>query len=364
MKELSDAPLKFDRTRTRRTRIICSIGPASRSPHKLAALIQAGMDIARLHSSYSDQAENAENIKRLRDASQVARKHVSILQDLAGSKVRMSDFSPRGARLREGQEFTLSAHEIRGSSKGVAINFPELIRVVERGDTVLLADGALELKVRSRSRTTLRCEVIRGGKVKSNQAVHVPGKAAPIRVPTPQDRDDVRFGVRQGVDWIAQSYATSPEEIEDLRQFIRSRGAKTPIIVKIERRAALQHLDALIAAADAVMVARGDLGMEIPLEQIALVQKDIVHRANAARKPVIVATEMLFSMVTSPTPTRAEVADITNAILDGADAVMLSGETGIGQYPVEAVSTMARITKVADAFLVDHLGKSALSKLL
>jgi len=312
------------------------------------------MDVARLHFSYADQTEHAENIRRLRLAIQVLHRNVAILQDLSGSKVRLGDFASKRTELRAGAEFTLTAGDVKGTAKRATLNFPELITVVERGDVVLLDDGALKLKVQSRTDTDLRCKVIEGGHLTSQQAVHVPVKSAPVRVPTEKDQDDVRFGVAQGVDWIAQSYATSAPEIADLRAFVRELGAATPIIAKIERREALAELDSIIEAADAVMVARGDLGLEIPLEKIALVQKDIIRRANAAGKPVITATEMLFSMMKSPRPTRAEVADITNAILDGTDAVMLSGETAMGKYPIEAATMMASIAQAIDEHLAQE----------
>lgn len=332
----------------RRTKIVCTIGPACRSQKKLVELIEAGMDVARLHFSYADQAEHAENIKRLRKAERLTGRNIAILQDLSGSKVRLRDFTHDSVELLEGEDFTLTGRKVKGTAKHASINFPELIGVVEPGDTVLLNDGALKLKVLRQTDANLHCQVTQGGQVKSQQAVHVLGKAAPVRVPTAKDLEDVRFGLRQGVDWIAQSFATNANEINSLRHFIKEHGASTPIIAKIERLEALKVLDEITEAADAVMVARGDLGLEIPLERIALVQKDIIHRANAAGKPAITATEMLFSMMKSPRPTRADISDITNAVLDGTDAVMLSGETGMGKFPIEATQMMARIVAVAE----------------
>lgn len=333
---------------TRRTKVICTIGPASRSPKKLLGLIDAGMDIARLHFSYGDQTEHAENIQGLRHAAEIAGREIRILQDLSGTKVRMMEFSQDRVELKKGSNFNLTSRKVQGNSRRASINVPELLPILESGDTVLLADGALALEVIDGNKKKVRCKVVIGGWIKSQQAVHVPGKSAPVRVPTDKDRKDVLFGIEQGVDWIAQSFVSEAAEIRELRRFIRQQGANIPIVVKIERAEALANLDELIQEADAVMVARGDLGLSIPLEQIAFAQKDIIHRANRAGKPVITATEMLFSMMKQPRPTRADVTDITNAILDGSDAVMLSGETAVGKYPVESASVMSRIAAVTE----------------
>ena len=339
------SPTRLER---RQTKIICTVGPASRSPEMLEGLISAGMDVARLHFSYDSHPRHAENIERIRSAAERAGRRVGILQDLSGSKIRMLSFSDDWVTLKEGTEFTLTSRKIQGDASGVTITVPELIAVVEPGDTVLLNDGALKLRAISKNDTDLRCEVVEGGKIKAQQSVHVPDKAPDVRVPTEKDRDDVSFALRQGLDWIALSYATTGSEVEALREFIRQQGADTPIVAKIERRAALDDLDDIIHAADAVMVARGDLGMEIPIEEIALVQKDIIRRANAAGKPVITATEMLTSMMEDVSPSRADVADITNAILDGSDAVMLSGETSVGKFPVEATQVAAKVALATD----------------
>jgi len=328
--------------------VFCTVGPACRSPKKLLELIQGGMDVARLHFSYGDQTEHAENIKRLHHAATAAGQEIEILQDLSGTKVRMLDFAEDRVELRKGAEFILTSRKVIGSARRVSVNIPELLSVVEPGDTVLLADGALKLEVVAVTKLEVRCKVVLGGRIKSQQAVHVPGKAAPVRVPTAKDRNDIVFGIRHGVNWIAQSFASTAAEIVELRRFIRRHGATIPVVVKIERLEALANLDELIHAADAVMVARGDLGLSLPLEEITFAQKEIIRRSNAAGKPVITATEMLFSMMNQPRPTRAEVADITNAILDGSDGVMLSGETAMGKYPIEAAGVMARIAVATD----------------
>lgn len=336
--------------------IICTLGPACREPKVLMALIEAGMTVARLHFSYGTHAEHRENIRRVRQAAAAVGRHVEILQDLCGTKVRMQGFAAGHVTLRKKAEFTLTSRDVKGDATRVAINVPELISVVTPGDTVLLNDAALQLRVTATTRRDIHCEVLIGGRIKAQQAVHVPGKSPPLDVPTTKDREDVRFGLEQQVDWIAQSYARSAREIRALQKFIRQQGAATPVIAKIERREALENLDAIIAAAAGIMVARGDLGLELPLERIGLIQKDIIRRANAAGKPVITATEMLLSMMQQPKPTRAEVTDITNAILDGSDAVMLSGETAMGKNPVAATKMMARIVAVAGAAAADARG--------
>lgn len=350
MHALRYSPDTAPRMEPRRTAVICTIGPASRTPRKLISLIEAGMNVARLHFSYADQKEHGANIERIRRAEATTGVRVAILQDLSGTKVRLREFIDGTVTLKPGASFTLTNRKTPGDASTAGITVPELLPVIKPGDTVLLADGVLRLQAVKIRKGEVRCEAVVGGRLKSHQAVHVLGKSAPVRVPTRKDLEDVAFGIRHGVDWIAQSFATSAREINTLRSFIRKQGASIPVIAKIERCAALKNLEEIIQAADAIMVARGDLGLDFPVEQIALAQKHIIRHANAAGKPVITATEMLFSMMDEPRPTRADVADITNAILDGSDAVMLSGETGIGKFPVEATSTMARIAAVTDQY--------------
>lgn len=333
----------------RRTKIVCTLGPASRSRDGIGALIQAGMDVARLHFSYGTHREHRETIRRIRDAAKESGRPIAILQDLCGTKIRMQEFAEPSIELKEKAAFTLTSRKIKGEASIVSVNIPELISVVQPGDTILLNDGALKLRAISKTKTDIRCEVQVGGRVKAQQAVHVPGKSPPVQVPTDKDKNDVLFGLQQKVEWIAQSYARNAGEIQALRDFIRQQGADTPVMAKIERREALENLDEIIQAADAIMVARGDLGLELPIEQIGLIQKDIIRRANAAGKLVVTATEMLVSMMEQTHPTRAEVTDITNAIFDGTDAVMLSGESAMGKHPIEAARMMARIVTVVDS---------------
>ena len=354
---LDNASASFD---NRRTEVVCTIGPACRAPKKLIALMEAGMNVARLHFAYADHAEHAVNIERIRRAEKFTGRRAAVLQDLSGTKVRMGEFAEGSVNLEEGAEFVLMSERVQGDRERVSLNFPELIPVVSAGDTVLLGDGVLRLEALAIESGRLRCKVVKGGRVKSRQAVHVPGKAVPLTVPTAKDLDDASFGIQHGVDWIAQSFATSAGEINALHAFIRQQGSSIPVVAKIERREAWENLDEIIQAADAVMVARGDLGLDLPIEQIALVQKHIIRRAKAAQQPVITATEMLTSMMKQPHPTRAEVTDVTNAILDGSDAVMLSGETGVGRYPIESTSMMTRIAAVTDDYCNRLRGSSPL----
>ncbi len=314
-------------------------------------MIRAGMDVARLHCSYAGWDEHAENIKRLREASRESGKPIKILQDLSGAKVRIKNFAHQSVELKAGAQFTLTSREVEGNESIVSITIPELVSVALAGDEVLLADGALKLKVLSSTSCDIHCKVIVGGQLKSSQAVHIPGKAPAVQVPTAKDLEDVLFGIGHHVDWIAQSYATDAREINTLRDFIRRKNAGIRVIAKIERRQALENLEPIIRVSDLVMVARGDLGLDIPIEQIALAQKHIIQCANHAGKPVITATEMLASMIDNNRPTRAEVADITNAILDGTDAIMLSGETAIGKFPIESLSMMNRIARATENHL-------------
>jgi pyruvate kinase len=345
---------------SRKTRIICTLGMASLAPCKLKELIRAGMDVARLHFSYGNQRQHRDNIRRLRKAARGVHRRVAILQDLSGTKVRLRQFKGQWVTLREKSEFVLTTREVKGDTALASVNRPELVSVIRIGDEVLLNDGALRLRVVAKTDTDICCEVLIGGRIKQGQAVHVPGRSPPVDVPTQKDLEDVLFGLEQEVDWIAESYVRCAGEVRRLRDFIRNHGGDTPIMAKIERSEALDDLDGIIEAADGIMVARGDLGLEVPIEKIALIQKEIIRRANTAGKPVVTATEMLASMMEHPRPTRAEVTDITNAILDGSDGVMLSGESAVGQYPVEATRMMARVAAVADS----EAGREAGSGLL
>lgn len=334
--------------KNRRTKIVCTIGPASRDPETLRALMEVGMNVARLNFSHGSHEEHATVIARLRTLSGQLGIRVPILQDLSGPKMRIGKLGKGRIELVPHSRFVLTTRNVIGDQSSVSINYPELVEVLKAGDRILLADGELELRVMSATDTEIHCEVVVGGELKSNQGISTPGVSLKKPVPTQKDKQDLMFGLRQGVDWVAQSFVRSAEEIRSLRSIIRENGSDVPIVVKLEKREALEDLDRIVEEADGIMIARGDLGLEIPIQEVPLVQKDIIRRANLAGKPVITATQMLESMMLNPRPTRAEVADIANAIFDGTDAVMLSGETAAGKYPVKAARTMAEVASATE----------------
>src|SRR5262245_22796289 len=328
-----------------RTKIVCTIGPASRSPEALSQLVAAGMDVARLNFSHGSHAEHAAVIVAVRAIAESAGRSVAILQDLAGIKLRIGDIAGGGAVLASGAPFTLTAREVPGDAREVSVNEASLPRFVRAGDRLLLRDGEIELFVEHSEDADIRCRVVTGGTLTSHKGISLP--STPFGAPglTAKDREDLAFGIAHGVDYVALSFVRTAEDVRAARAFLDDRGAKVPLVAKIEKREAISRIDEILAAADGLMVARGDLGVETPLEHVPLLQKMLIDRANRAGKPVITATQMLLSMVESPRPTRAEVGDVANAILDGTDAVMLSEETAAGSYPAEAVATMRRIAE-------------------
>jgi pyruvate kinase len=332
----------------RRTKIVCTIGPSSRSPELLEKLVAAGMNVARLNFSHGTQAEHGLVIDTLRAIAERLGRPVAILQDLAGPKVRTGPLAGGTAELESGATFTLTARNVPGDAACVSLTYAELPKEVEPGDTLLLRDGAIELSVLETTPADIVCRVVVGGSLGSHKGINLPTRS--IRAPSvsEKDRSDLAFGVAKGVDYIALSFVRSADDVRRARELVRERGGEIPIIAKIEKHEALDCIDAIIAEVDGIMVARGDLGVEIPLERVPLVQKMLIEKANRVGKPVITATQMLRSMVESPRPTRAEVTDVANAIIDGTDAVMLSEETASGAYPVEAVQMMGRIADDAE----------------
>ena len=298
------------------------------------------MNIARLNFSHGSHEEHAKVISHLKTVSRELETRVPILQDLSGPKMRIGKFAKDKIELVPKSEFVLTTRDVIGDQNKVSINFPELIESLKPKDRILLADGELELKVISTTKTEARCGVVVGGMLTSNQGINAPGISLKKPVPTDKDIEDLIFGIKQGVDWVAQSFVRSADELKALRSIIKQNGADIPIIAKLEKREALGDLDRIIQEADGIMIARGDMGLEMPIQEVPLLQKDIIKRANRAGKPVITATQMLESMIWNPRPTRAEVADISNAVFDGTDALMLSGETAAGKYPVEATKMM------------------------
>jgi pyruvate kinase len=307
------------------------------------------MDVARVNFSHGTREERGALISAARAAASAAGERLPVMQDLCGPKFRIGKFAAGQADIRAGARFTLSTKDIPGDANGVSINCPELMDGVHRGDRLLLGDGEFELRVRSKDGTGIDCEVVAGGLLRSGKGIHAPGVKLDIAVPTARDLEDLDFGLKAGVDLVAMSFVREAGDIRALKEAIRKRGGQQSVIAKIEKAGALESLDEILREADGVMVARGDLGLDIPLEKVPLAQKEIIRKANAAGVPVITATQMLESMMENPRPTRAEMADIANAILDGTDAVMLSGETAVGKYPVEAVAAMDAVAGATEA---------------
>lgn len=332
----------------RKTKIVCTIGPASESPEVLGRMMDAGMNVARLNFSHGTHADHAAKIALLRQIADEKGLPIAILQDLAGPKIRTGAFACGSIQLQTGAEFVLTARDVPGDEHEVGLTYPELPQDVQVGDILLLADGALELRVEKVAGPDIRCRVILGGRLSSHKGINLPSRSIRAPILTKKDYDDLAFGLAQGVDFVALSFVRSAADIEVARAYMRAQGRLRPIIAKIEKHEALLELDNIIAAVDGVMVARGDLGVDIPPEKVPTAQRMIIEKANFAGKPVITATQMLKSMTDAPRPTRAEVTDVTNAVLEGTDAVMLSEESAMGNYPVEAVATMARIVVEAE----------------
>ncbi len=330
-----------------RTKIVCTLGPATDAPGVLEGLIHAGMDVARINMSHGSQGEHARRVQRVREVSRTVGRPVGILADLPGPKFRLGELPGGGSRkLYDGAAVYLA--EEAGAADVLPIGHRELLQALRAGQAVYLADGSVELVVKAAAAGRVECEVLAGGTVRSGSGVNVPELNLPALVPTGQDRICLAFAVSQAVDWIGVSFVQSAEDLARVRACFAN-GRKPLLVAKIEKRRALTVLDAIVEAADAVMVARGDLGVETDLAEIPLVQKRIIAAANAKARPVITATQMLESMVEHEHPTRAEVSDIANAVLDGTDAVMLSAESAIGRHPVAAVGILQRVIAATQA---------------
>ncbi len=326
----------------RRTKIVCTLGPATNSPERIAELIDAGMNVARINFSHGTREEHKRTIGLVREIAAQKNVPVAVLQDLSGPKIRIDEMK-EPVELQPGQRFSLFRHPRPGDERGVSTNYPDLVTIADVGDTIMLADGVLSLRVIEKKPDELVCEVVVGGVLSSHKGINLPSRSLPIPSLTEKDKQDLQFGIEMQVDYIALSFVRKPGDVLKLKGILNRAGAKIPVIAKIEKHEALDAIDAIIDAADGIMVARGDLAVETPLEKVPIVQKQIIAKCNAAAKPVITATQMLKSMVEQPRPTRAEAADVANAVLDGTDAVMLSEETAVGQFPVETVRTMHRI---------------------
>jgi pyruvate kinase len=343
----------------RRAKIVCTIGPATSAPERVAALVAAGMDIARLNFSHGDREEHAGAYANVRAASDAAGRAVGVVADLQGPKLRIGGLLGGVAVLAGGARLVISASGTTGTADRLSTAYAALADDVGPGDTILLADGTVELRVLAVSPGDatrpgeVECVVTRGGTIRDHSGMNLPGVAVSSPSLTGKDVDDLRFALRLGVDWVALSFVRRPEDAADVRAVMDEEGIHVPVIAKLERPEALEQLDAVIEAFDGIMVARGDLGVETALERVPLVQKRAIDLARRQAKPVIVATEMLESMVERNRPTRAEASDVANAVLDGADALMLSAETSIGRHPIEAVMTMARIIAASETLRLD-----------
>ncbi|MGD1991684.1 MAG: pyruvate kinase [Anaerolineae bacterium] len=333
----------------RRTKIVCTLGPVSYDAHVLRQLVQAGMDVARINFSHGSLTVHAEAIANLRRIAEEEGRLVSVMADLQGPKLRVGELPEDGVELVEGQKILLTDAPYKPGR--IPVPHPQILHQIQDGQRIMLDDGRLELRCGCSDSAGVRCQVEVGGRLTSHKGLNLPGANLKISALTPKDRQDVRFAVEQRVDFIALSFVRSADDVKELCWLIRDIGASIPIISKIEKPEALEAFNEILEETDGVMVARGDLGVETPPEEVPFHQKTIIRRCNLAGKPVITATQMLQSMMRWPTPTRAEASDVVNAILDGTDAVMLSGETAVGEYPVESVRTMATICSNAEAHL-------------
>jgi pyruvate kinase len=329
----------------KRTKVVATIGPASQELATLRALLLAGVNVFRLNFSHGTHADHARSIERVRKLSRELDMHVALMQDLPGPKVRTGPLAAGldAVTLANHSHFFLTTEQVPGTAEGVSVNYAGLPRDVRVGDALYLSDGAIRLRIEAIEGDRIATHVEVGGALRAEQGLNYPDGTLALSAVTDRDLEHLAFGLDHGVDWVAVSFVKGPEDLERVRRFIADRGATTPTIAKIEKHEALERIDEILAATDAIMVARGDLGIEIPLERVPLVQKDLIARTNRAAKPVITATQMLESMISRPRPTRAEATDVANAIIDGSDAIMLSGETAIGAYPIDAVRTMSTI---------------------
>ena len=338
----------------RRAKIICTVGPACNSEVMLRDLMRLGMDVARLNFSHGSHEEHAHNIERLRRAADEESRTICILQDLQGPKIRTGRLKGGvPVVLQAGSHLIITPRNIEGTPSLISTTFPGLARETGPGARILLSDGLIELRVIRARGEDVECEVINGGQLGEHQGINLPGIALSIPALTDKDRADLEFGLKHGVDVVALSFVRSASDVREVKEIIADHGDRQPVIAKLEKPQALEHLEEIFEACDGVMVARGDLGVEMPPEKVPVIQKHVIRRSAEWRKPVIIATQMLESMVENPRPTRAEASDVANAIFDGTDAVMLSGETATGLYPREAVSIMSRIVVEAEGNLGD-----------
>jgi pyruvate kinase len=327
----------------RRAKIVCTLGPATNSERRIRELVYAGMDVARLNMSHGSHADHADVYRLVREASDASGRGVGVFADLQGPKIRLERFSGGPVQLRRSQRWTITTRDVDGNAEICGTTYKGLPGDVGPGDPILIDDGKVRLRVASVTDTDVETEVLVGGQVSNNKGINLPGVAVSVPALSDKDAEDLRFALKLGVDYIALSFVRHAGDAEDVRAIMREEGIFLPVIAKIEKPQAIDNLDEIVKAFDGFMVARGDLGVECPLEEVPFLQKKVIVAARRNAKPVIVATQMLESMVNNPAPTRAEASDVANAVLDGADAVMLSGETSVGDHPIHTVETMSRI---------------------
>ena len=342
----------------RRAKIVCTLGPAVSTPERMEELVVAGMDVARLNMSHGDYSEHQARLDLVRSAAKAVGRTVGVLADLQGPKIRLGRFENGKEELILGQTFTITTDDIPGDSQRCSTTYKGLPGDVNPGDPILIDDGRIGLEAVEVTGNDVVCRVTVAGAVSNNKGINLPGVAVSVPALSEKDENDLRWALGQGVDFIALSFVRSADDVKRVHEIMDEEGVHLPVIAKLEKPQAIQNLDAIVDAFDSVMVARGDLGVELPLEDVPLVQKRIVTASRKWAKPVIVATQMLESMISSPRPTRAEASDVANAVLDGADAVMLSGETSVGAYPILTVETMARIVEATE----EH-GASSISEI-
>lgn len=335
----------------RKTKIVCTIGPASESVEQLCKLIEAGMNVARLNFSHGTHEEHEIRIDNIKKAKEITQKNLAIMLDTKGPEIRTGILKEEKIELETGQKIILTTEEIIGDKNKIYINYPDLSKDVKEGINILLDDGLIALKALRVDGKEVECEILNGGTLSSRKGVNIPGIKINLPSITDKDISDILFGIKQGVDFIAASFIRSAKDVLAIRELLERENSDIHIISKIENHQGVLNIEEILEVSDGIMVARGDLGVEIPAEEVPLVQKNIIQKCNRMGKPVITATQMLDSMIRNPRPTRAEASDVANAILDGTDAIMLSGETAAGKYPIEAVSTMARIAEKTETAL-------------
>lgn len=345
-----ESHFNHDHLRRRRTKIVATIGPASRDASVIESLIKAGVNVFRLNMSHGDHAGHAEVYHRVRSIAERMREHIAILADLCGPKIRVGKFEGGKIEIRTGERVVVTTRDVEGKPGLIPSQYHELAGDVVPGDRILLDDGLLELRVEKAEGTEIACVVVNGGVLKDRKGMNLPGVKVSAPSLTQKDREDAAFALKLGVDHLALSFVRRAEDVLELRKLADGLGIDTRIISKIEKPEAIENIEAILDASDGIMVARGDLGVELPPERVPIVQRELVHMARRKNRPVIVATQMMESMIENPRPTRAEVSDVSNAVFSGADAVMLSAETAAGKHPVEAVAMMDHVAREVEGW--------------